>query len=130
MKKFLCLFLLITASASFKLAQAQTPADSMIFTYVEQMPEFNGDLYNWLAKNMVYPADAREQKLEGKTFLRFVVETDGRVTNVEMMRSSGYPALDAEAIRVVKTMPLWKPGKQNGKPVRSMFTLPVSFKLN
>jgi periplasmic protein TonB len=130
MKRILFVFLLLAAPAFLKPVIAQIPPDSMIYSYVEQMPEFNGDLNDWLSKNIIYPAGAKEQKLEGKTVLRFVVETDGHITNVDIARSSGYPAFDEEAIRVVKTMPVWKSGKQNGKPVRSLFMLPVSFKLN
>lgn len=104
------------------------PKQDDIVTFAEQMPEFNGDLYTYLSKNIIYPASARELGLSGKVIAAFVVEKDGSISNIEVIRKAGND-FDAEAIRVIKSMPAWKPGKQNGKPVRVKFTLPITFAL-
>ena len=105
--------------------------EAEIFTVVEEMPEFPGGmakLADYLAKNIKYPQLARESGIQGRVFINFVVENDGSVTNVKVMRSLG-GGCDEEAVRVVKSMPKWKPGKQRGKPVRVSYNLPVNFKL-
>lgn len=102
-----------------------------VYTFVEQMPEFPGGqsaLLAYLQKNIRYPNDAREQGIQGKVFLSFVVDEAGRVKDVDVKKGV-HPSLDKEALRVVKAMPLWKPGKHEGKPVAVRFTLPISFKL-
>jgi len=102
-----------------------------IFTIVEEMPEFPGGmtkLADYLAKNIKYPQMARESGIQGRVFVNFVVEPDGSVSNVTVMRSLG-GGCDEEAMRVVKSMPKWKPGKQRGKAVRVSYILPVNFKL-
>ncbi len=105
-----------------------------IFTYVEQMPEFQGgleELYKYLGNKIKYPAMEKDNNISGKVFLTFVVEPDGNITDVKVQRGvKGGPGLEQEAIRVVKAMPNWKPGKQNGKPVRVQFNLPIQFSLN
>lgn len=105
--------------------------EAEIFTVVEEMPEFPGGmakLAEYLAKNIKYPQLARESGIQGRVFINFVVEHDGSVTNVKVMRSLG-GGCDEEAVRVVKSMPKWKPGKQRGKAVRVSYNLPVNFKL-
>ena len=105
--------------------------EAEIFTIVEEMPEFPGGtqkLADYLAKNIKYPQMARESGIQGRVFISFVVEPDGSVSNVNVMRSLG-GGCDEEAVRVVKSMPKWKPGKQRGKPVRVSYILPVNFKL-
>ena len=105
--------------------------EAEIFTIVEEMPDFPGGtqkLADYLAKNIKYPQMARESGIQGRVFISFVVETDGSVSNVNVMRSLG-GGCDEEAVRVVKSMPKWKPGKQRGKPVRVSYILPVNFKL-
>ena len=97
--------------------------------FVEQMPEFNGDLQGWLNSHLRYPDDARESGLEGRVGVEFVVSADGSISDVKVVRSSGTSSLDAEAVRAVKSMPHWKPGKQQGHAVPVFFTLPVTFKL-
>lgn len=103
-----------------------------VFSVVEQMPEFPGgteELYKFLGENIKYPTQARENGISGKVFVNFVVEPSGAITNVKLLRGiSG--GCDEEAIRVVKMLPRWKPGKQNGKAVRVSFNLPVNFQLN
>lgn len=105
--------------------------EAEIFTIVEEMPEFPGGtqkLADYLAKNIKYPQMARESGIQGRVFISFVVEPDGSVSNVNVMRSLG-GGCDEEAVRVVKSMPKWKAGKQRGKPVRVSYILPVNFKL-
>jgi len=102
-----------------------------VFTHVEQMPQFPGGdraMMEFLQKNMKYPVIAAEQGIEGTVVLRFVVGKQGEVSDVTVLRSLD-PSCDKEAIRVVKSMPKWIPGKQNGNPVLVYYTLPVRFKL-
>lgn len=102
-----------------------------IFQIVEEMPDFPGGtakLVEYLQKNIKYPQMARESGIQGRVFVNFVVEPDGHVSNVKIMRSLG-GGCDEEAMRVVKAMPKWKPGKQRGKAVRVSYILPVVFKL-
>jgi protein TonB len=111
--------------------QEEEIQEAEIFTIVEEMPEFPGGmnkLAEYLGKNIKYPQMARESGIQGRVFVQFVVEPDGSVSNVAVMRSLG-GGCDEEAIRVVKSMPKWKAGKQRGKPVRVSYILPVNFKL-
>jgi protein TonB len=108
----------------------EAPAPPQIFKFVEQMPAFEGDLNSYLSSHLRYPDDARESGTEGRSVIQFVVNEDGAITGVEVVRSSGSSSLDAEARRVVAGMPRWKPGKQQGKAVKVYFTLPVTFKLD
>ena len=99
--------------------------------YVEQMPEFPGgqtELIKYLQKNLRYPAAARENGIEGKVVLQFVVDETGNISDIQTVRDIGGGCAE-EAIRVVKSMPPWKPGKQNGNAVKVYFKLPVTFKL-
>ncbi len=102
-----------------------------IFTVVENEPEFPGGmeaLYKYLAQNIKYPQLARENGITGKVYVTFVVEKDGSIANPKILRDIG-GGCGAEAIRVVKAMPKWSPGKQRGKAVRVQFNLPVNFNL-
>lgn len=103
-----------------------------IITVVEQQAVFGeglAALYKWLGSNINYPRPYQETGMEGKVVVRFVVEKDGSISNPQVVRSAA-ELFDKEAIRVIKAMPSWKPGKQNGRAVRSYFTLPIAFKLN
>jgi protein TonB len=105
--------------------------EQQIFQVVENMPEFpggRGALMKYLATNIKYPPYAKEAGIQGRVFINFVVETDGSITAVKVLRGIG-GGCDEEAIRVVKSMPKWKPGMQRGKPVRVSFNLPVKFTL-
>ena len=108
----------------------EAPAAPQIFKYVEQMPAFNGDVMKWLNDHIQYPDAARESGVTGKSIIQFVVNADGSISGVEVVRSAGNGSLDAEAVRAVKAMPAWKPGKQNGKAVPVYFTLPITFQLD
>ena len=105
--------------------------EAEVFTIVEEMPSYPGGdakMYEYLGKNIKYPQIARESSIQGRVFVNFVVEPDGSVSNVKVLRGIG-GGCDEEAMRVVKTMPKWKPGKQRGKAVRVSYMLPVNFKL-
>lgn len=98
---------------------------------VEQEPQFPGgeaEMYKWLGANIVYPPAAAEEGVSGRVIVEFVVGKDGSITNVKVLRQR-HPALDKEAVRVVKAMPKWIPGRNNGQPVKVTYTLPVTFKL-
>ena len=105
--------------------------DDNIYEVVEQNAEFPGGdaaCYEWLGKNIKYPAIAQEQGIQGRVIVRFVVNKDGSIVDVEVLRSPD-PSLSKEAERVVKAMPKWKPARQGNKNVRSRFNLPVNFRL-
>ena len=106
-------------------------SEQEIFQIVEEMPAYPGGdqkLMEYVAKNIKYPQIARETGIQGRVFVGFVVEPDGSVSNVKVLRGIG-GGCDEEAMRVVKSMPKWKPGKQRGKAVRVSYMLPVNFKL-
>jgi protein TonB len=103
-----------------------------IFTVVEQQPEFPGGytaMMKYLKDNINYPTIAQENGIKGRVTLQFVVDKEGIISQVKVIKGVD-PSLDKEAVRVVKSMPKWIPGKQNGKPVNVWFTLPVVFQLN
>ena len=105
--------------------------DNVVFQVVETMPSFPGGdaaLFKFLSNNVKYPAIAQENGIQGRVICQFVVNKDGSIVDVEVVRSVD-PSLDKEAIRVIQSMPKWSPGKQRGKPVRVKYTLPVNFKL-
>ena len=106
--------------------------DDEFFMVVENMPEFPGGdlgLMKYIQKNVKYPAIAKEYNITGKVYVSFIVDKSGKVTNVKVVRGVD-KNLDAEAVRVVKSLPKYKPGKQRGKSVRVMFTIPINFTLN
>lgn len=105
--------------------------EQVVHTVVEQMPSFPGgagELNKWLSSNIHYPPVAEENGIQGRVVVKFVVEPDGSITNASVVKSVD-PSLDKEALRVVKAMPKWQPGVQNGQKVRVWFNLPVTFKL-
>lgn len=108
------------------------PEDDTPFMVVEDMPEFPGGtkaLLEYLSKNIKYPSVCRENNIQGKVIISFIVDKDGSITNPEVIKSIN-PYLDKEALRVITNMPKWKPGSQRGKAVKVRFTVPVQFKLN
>ena len=113
-------------------APEEEEEEEVVFVVVESMPEFPGGqqaLFKYLGDNVKYPVIAQENGIQGRVICQFVVNKDGSIVDIEVVRSGGDPSLDKEAVRVIKSMPKWKPGKQRGKPVRVKFTLPVNFKL-
>lgn len=112
--------------------KSESEKKDSIHQVVEQMPEFPGgmtELMKYINTNIKYPEEAKKAGAQGKTIVSFVVETDGAISDVEVMRSSGNHDLDAESVRVVRSMPKWKPAMHKGKKVRVRFTLPVMFRL-
>ena len=106
--------------------------EDQIFQVVEEDATFPGgtaELMKYLQKNIKYPSICQEQGIQGRVIVQFVVEKDGSITDVQVIKAIN-PYLDKEAVRVVSTMPKWSPGKQRGKPVRVRFTLPVTFRLS
>lgn len=109
------------------------PSENDILSIVDEQAEFPGGreaMMQWMRNNLKYPQTAQDSSLQGKCYLKFVVGTDGSITDVTVTKSvSGCPQCDAEAVRIVKTMPKWIPGKDKGVAVRSYFNLPVKFEL-
>ena len=103
-----------------------------IYFVVEDLPEFPGGpqaLLDYLNANVNYPAQCREAEIQGRVLINFVVEKDGSIKNVSVLKSV-HPLLDAEALRVISAMPNWKPGMEHGTPVSVQYTVPVNFRLN
>ena len=126
MKKILiCLMMATLMTLS---AEAQT---DKVYDRVEVMPEFPGGmqgLFEYMQNNVNYPKEAKNQKIEGRVIVSFIVEKDGSISDVHPL-TAVHPLLDKEAMRLVNEMPRWKPGTEKGKAVRVSFALPVSFKL-
>jgi protein TonB len=133
MKKFIIMALMAVFGLTTVSAQKTVVAkkNQKVFDIVEQMPEYPGGqaaLFEFISKNVKYPEDAVKKKVEGKVFVTFVVDTDGKITDVSLLRKV-FPSLDAEAIRVISAMPNWIPGKQKGQVVRVKYTVPIMFRL-
>lgn len=114
-----------------KIVEEPQKEAAQVFTYVEEMPTFPGGdeaLYTFVGKQIVYPEIAKRAGVEGKLYIQFVVRTDGKVTDVIVQKGIG-AGCDEEAVRVVKSMPNWKPGRQNGHPVNVRISIPIVFKL-
>ena len=119
------------APTKAEVAVEAAPKEETVFTVVEQQPEFPGGmaaLGQFLGKNIRYPAAASRANVSGRVFVSFVVNTDGQIYDVQVLKGLGF-GTDEEAIRVIKAMPKWKPGKQSGRPVRVKYNLPISFQL-
>ena len=129
---YLFVFIFLAPQLIFSQQDSTTKTEEPIFDGVaETMPEFPGGeraMMNFIIKNIQYPSTAIEEGISGKVYIRFVVDKDGSITDVKVVRGVS-TALDKEAIRVIKMMPKWIPGTQLGKPVRVMFTLPINFSL-
>ena len=111
--------------------EIQEEAPQEVFVVVEEMPSFPGgdtELFKFIYDNIKYPELAKENNIQGKVILRFCVTYKGTVDQVSVVRGVD-PSLDEEAIRVIKMLPLWKPGKQGGKPVNVWYSVPISFQL-
>lgn len=126
-KIFTCLLCLFVVVNSY----SQTTADDNVFDVVEEAPEFPGgitEMMRYLQNNIKYPLTCYQQGVQGRVIVKFVIDTDGTVVNAEVLKAID-PHLDKEALRVVNTMPKWKPGRQKGKTVRVRYTLPIHFRL-
>ena len=133
MKKFIIMSLMALFGLTTVSAQKTVVAkkNQQVFDVVEKMPEYPGGqaaLFEYLQKNVKYPADAEKKKEEGRVLVTFVVNTDGSITDIEVVRKT-FPSLDAEAVRVISGMPRWKPGEQKGQKVRVKYTVPLTFRL-
>ena len=133
MKKFIIMALMAVFGLTTVSAQKTVVAkkNQKVFDVVEQMPEYPGGqaaLIEYISNNVKYPDDAAKKKVAGKVFVTFVVDTDGKITDVSLLRKV-FPSLDAEAIRVISGMPNWIPGKQKGQVVRVKYTVPIMFRL-
>lgn len=111
--------------------EEEEPEEETIFQVVEVMPEFPGGMaacLKYLSQNIKYPVMAQENGIQGRVIVQFVVNSDGSIVDPVVVRSVD-PSLDREALRVIQSMPKWKPGQQRGKAVRVRYTVPVTFKL-
>ena len=125
--------LLLLVSSSTIFAQNNENDSTAIMDFVDDAPEFPGGesmLNKFISKNIIYPQIAIDNNYQGTVYVQFIILTDGSVdySSVKILRGQ-YEILNKEAIRVVKLMPKWKPGTQNGKPVRVLFNLPIKFRL-
>ncbi len=136
MKKSFFTVLFLTILLNLRAQDTKTvvidgPVKDITYSVVETPPEFPGGLdkfADFLSNNIKYPADARKDKKEGKVVVQFVVERDGSVKDLKVIRSV-YTSLDEEALRVLSICPKWHPGIQNGKAVRCQYVVPISFSL-
>jgi TonB family protein len=122
---------LATVLISWQAVPVRTKAKTAAALHVDQMPEFPGGqdaLMRYLVDNITYPKAAKKAKVEGTVYVGFTVSTDGSVTKVNVKKAV-HEALDAEAVRVVQSMPKWNPGKAHGKAVDVDMSLPIEFKL-
>lgn len=136
MKKTILLIAMLLSGAMLMAQNTEvvvnpTDNDEEVFLVVEDEPEFPGGmeaLYKYLASNIKYPVAAKEQKIQGHVIVNFVIEKDGSVSNIKLLRDIG-GGCGEEAIRVVQAMPKWKPARLRGKRVRAQFNLPINFNL-
>ena len=122
----------VSGSLFETLLDVATSTKDTVYQIAEEMPEFPGGveaLMDFVGKNVKYPEEAKEKEISGRVFVSFVIEKDGSVSNVKVLRGIG-GGCDEEAIRVIKAMPKWTPGKQKGKPVRVNYQIPINFKLD
>ena len=113
------------------MAQNKKTSNDKVFEKVEDMPEFPGGeqaMMDFVGKNVQYPKEAMEKEISGRVLVGFIVEKDGSISETEIVKGIG-GGCDEEAVRVVKAMPKWKPGKEKGKPVRVSYMMPIFFKL-
>jgi protein TonB len=132
MKYLILPLLLFISTTSFGQSSDAPKVQSKVFQVVEQMPEFPGGeaaMMRFIQKNIVYPDVERENDIQGRVVVGFVVDMDGNLSDVTIKKGVS-TGIDKEAIRVVKLMPKFTPGKQQGKPVRVQYVLPIMFKLS
>ena len=123
---------LVAVEVKAKKPQEEEAEPKGVFDVVENMPEFPGgtpEMMKYLMENVKYPKEAYEKGIQGRVLVSFIIENDGSITNAKVVKNVS-DELDAEAIRVIESMPKWKPGKQNGKVVRVKYTIPVTFRLS
>lgn len=121
-----------TAVEIVEIDEEEEEEEAQVFFIVENMPEFPGgdlELRKYINQNVVYPEIAKENGIQGRVFVQFVVNQKGEVEQVKIVRGVD-PSLDKEAVRVIQSLPKWTPGSQRGKPVKVSFTVPINFQLN
>ena len=124
----LAILLMVNTNA---MAQNKKKANDKVLEKAEVMPEYPGGdqaMMDFVAKNVQYPQEARDKEISGRVLVSFIVEKDGSIAEVKVVKGIG-GGCDEEAVRVVKAMPKWKPGKDKGKPVRVSYMMPFTFKL-
>ena len=124
----LAILLMVNTNA---MAQNKKKANDKVLEKAEVMPEYPGGdqaMMDFVAKNVQYPQEARDKGISGRVLVSFIVEKDGSIADVKVVKGIG-GGCDEEAVRVVKAMPKWKPGKDKGKPVRVSYMMPFTFKL-
>lgn len=102
---------------------------SVIICFFEKMPEFNGDLNEYLAEHLKYPPEAKQKRIEGTVGISFIIDERGIIQDIKLLKSA-HPLLDQEALRLVAEMPPWKPAMQNDKAIPMRYTIPVRFKID
>ena len=131
MKRLLFLSAFLFALSFGAFAQEEVNVEEEVFVVVEEQAEFPGcmdSMYAYIQKNLKYPELAKEKGIEGRVFVSFIIEKDGSISNVKLLRGIG-GGCDEASVEMVKNMPKWKPAKQRGKPVRCQFNLPIKFEL-
>jgi len=111
-----------------EMVTTETTIDSDVFVVVEKMPEFDGDMFVFISENITYPDSAKIKGIEGTVFIKFIVEENGEITNVKLIRGVD-KLIDDEALKVVNSMPNWLPGYKDDVAVRVEYALPIAFKL-
>ena len=132
MKKRIALFLMLCVAETFVFAQVDTTDASLIFTPVDVDAEFPGgleELIMFVCMNVEYPEQARKANVEGTVYFSFCIDRDGSVSNITILKDIGYGCGDA-VVKMLQSMPRWKPARVRGKNVRSEFNLPVTFTLS
>jgi protein TonB len=127
----LLLSAIFLTNMAFCQEEKKVSIDDEVFVVVEEQAEFPGGLdsmYAYIHKNLKYPELAKEKGIEGRVFVSFIIEKDGSISNVKILRGIG-GGCDEAAVEMIKNMPKWKPGTQRGKPVRVQFNLPIKFEL-
>jgi len=130
MKRIVFIVLAIMTTLSINAQSEETLEEEKVYVNVEEIPQFPGGpsaLFEFLSKNLKYPAEAEKNGVQGRVIVTFVVERDGSVSNAKIKKGVD-PSLDKEAIRLIEIMPRWIPGKQEGKEVRTGYMIPITFK--
>lgn len=128
----LLLSAIFLTNMAFCQEEKKVSVDDEVFVIVEEQAEFPGGLdsmYAYIVKNLKYPEAAKEKGIEGRVFVSFIIEKDGSISNVKILRGIG-GGCDEAAKEMVEKMPKWKPGTQKGKPIRCQFNLPINFELS
>ncbi len=126
-KLYVAFLLVLTLQCNLSTAQSNAHPTSS-FTYVEQMPTPPYNINEYIAQNMHYPELARENGIEGKVVIEFIVNKNGSISDAKVVRGIG-GGCDEEALRIINGMPAWKPGMQKGAPINVRYSLPIAFKL-